>query len=188
MVAGAAVAAIALAVTKSPNGIGDGSGTATINWVPTNTESTTGNPPQPFTGTIGGLALSGVATTSPDSGSLISPPGSSTAVPKEVPIFIWKGMLDGTDFHLVVSIDQSSFGSPTKSTVGSPLFRVTGTYGSQAVVGDVPIPKSADLNSSSAPIAFGGTSGGKKVRGLIHAPTGDRTLQTAVVSYTVTDH
>jgi hypothetical protein len=186
VVAGAAAAAIALAVSKSSNGIGEGSGTGTITWVPTPAESATVLP-QPFTGTIGGLPLKGTATVSPDAEIFGSPSSPSTTIPKEIPFFIWKGSLGDTPFHLVVSIAGLSFSSLTKSPAGSLAFRITGTHGSETVTGDVPVPGSAVPNSTSAPIAFHGTVGAKKVTGLVHGPTGGSTLQTATVSYTMTN-
>jgi hypothetical protein len=186
VVAGAAAAAIALAVSKSSNGIGEGSGTGTITWVPTPAESATVLP-QPFTGTIGGLPLKGTATISPDAGIFGSPSSPSTTIPKEIPFFIWKGSLGDTPFHLVLSITGLSFSILAKPSGGSPAFRISGTYGSENVNGDVPVPGSAVPNNTPAPIAFQGAIGAKKVTGLVHGPTGGSTLQTATVSYTMTD-
>jgi hypothetical protein len=186
VVAGAAAAAIVLVVSKSSNGIGEGSGTATITWVPTRTESTDGNPPQPFTGTIGGLLLNGVATTAPTAGIFGSPSSPSRTVPKDIPLFIWKGTLGGMSFRLVISITGLNLNSLSKPSAGGAALKITGTYGSENVIGDVPVP-SADLDNNSSPIDFHGTVGARKVTGVVHAPTGDGKLQTATASYTVTE-
>lgn len=85
-----------------------GSGTATITWTPAvNNGDTTGNPPQSFTGNIGGHSLSGVATfTLPT--STTSPLVGTKVASSDVQIFRYQG----TRVSLVVSSGSAGGGQP----------------------------------------------------------------------------
>lgn len=69
--------------------------------------------------------------------------------------------------------------------VGSPLFKVTGTYGTQKVEMVVPYPSSAAQDDRSSPIGLHGTVGQRRVSGLVHGPRGTDERQTAMATFTV---
>jgi hypothetical protein len=168
-----------------------GSGTATITWIraPDNGNSSS-NPPQPFTGTIGGHAVSGVATfsgaatiTEPienGSGSEIVSGRSGIAT---IPYFHYRGTLAGKAFDLGLS-----FGIPKSGGAGLQLtdFVISGTYDGNKVSATIEPPtKTSSINQSSPPLPFHGTIGKWKVTGTIHLPSGTN-KQTATATYTLT--
>jgi hypothetical protein len=166
-----------------------GSGTATITWIqaPDNGNSSS-NPPQPFTGTIGGHAVSGVATfsgaatiTEPienGSGSEIVSGRSGVAT---IQYFHYRGTFAGKAFDLGLSI-----GIPKSGGAGLQItdFVISGTYAGDKVSATIEPPKSS-INQSSPPLAFHGTIGKWKVTGTIHLPSGTN-KQTATATYTLT--
>jgi hypothetical protein len=150
--------------------ISAGSGTATITWTAApGSENGSSNPPQPFTGTIGGHPVSGVST-------FVFP--SNPTVPdalKNAQIFRYKGSFDGKSFAL-----DGQIGGQTVNTL---VLLITGTYDGQAVHAVLAPPSNPNL--SNPPIPFHGTIGKWKVKGIIRGPTGSGQKQTATATYTV---
>jgi hypothetical protein len=150
-----AVAAVAVALgSKSASILPTGAETATIHI----TLPPTGKPS--FSGSVGGLALTGTVT-----GSGVS--SSSGGV-----LFNYKGSLGGTAYVLHVSLDTGNNGS---SLQGSPLqigtFRVTGTYGSEPVSATAVFeePSSVNARSPSVPVMVSGSFGDQFVDGTATA-------------------
>ncbi|MGD0880983.1 MAG: hypothetical protein ABSB09_05400 [Acidimicrobiales bacterium] len=142
--------------------IAAGSGTATITWTraPGSVDTST-NPPQSFTGTVGGHSLVGVATF-----TTANPSQGTTQVGH------YRGTFDGKPYALDVRVDLRDL-----------AFVVTGTYDGQAVHAVIRAPSNPDLSSSTA--SFSGTIGTWKVSGTLDIPTGTDQKQTATASYTV---
>ena len=148
-----------------------GSGTAMITWTPApNNGDTTGNPPQSFSGNIGGHPVSGVARFTLPSTS--DPLAGTTPALQNVQYFHYKVTFAVKPFALGVGISTQQV-----------AFVITGTYDGQTVKAVVGPP--AHPNLSSPPIPFHGTIGKWKVTGIIHSPTGTSQMQTATAAYTV---
>jgi hypothetical protein len=150
-----------------------GSGTATITWTSApNNGDTTGNPPQSFSGNIGGHPVSGVSTfTLPSTFNPLN--GSTPADLHNVQFFHYKGTFGGKPFALGVGISGHQ-----------DAFLITGTYDGEMVKAVVGPPASPNL--SSPPIPFHGTIGKWKVTGVIHFPSGSGQKHTATATYNVT--
>jgi hypothetical protein len=161
--------------------ISAGNGTATITWNPATGGSTSlGNPPQPFTGSINGNAVSGLATTSLSTNSpnpLLNP----SAAPSEVQMFRYRGKFAGKPFDLGMYVKV-----PIKVSTALLSFVVKGTYNGQAVYAVVTPPPSTSPNGSGSSQAdFHGTIGQWRVSGAISSPTGTSQRQTATTTFTV---
>jgi hypothetical protein len=169
--------------SKASAVISAGNGTATITWTPvTGGSSSPGNPPQPFTGSINGNAVSGVATT-PFSLNGLNPLLNPSAAPSEVQVFRYKGKFAGKSFDLGMYIKVPF----NPSLTGGSEFVVKGTYDGQAVHGVVTPPPLTSINGSSSSLAnFHGTIGQWKVSGAISSSTGTSQTQTATARFTVT--
>jgi hypothetical protein len=163
--------------SSTPNTISTGTGTATITWEPVSGSSTgVGNPPQPFTGTIDGLLLSGVATT----------PKANSAT---IEFFRWKGTFAGKPFDVGLFGTYHPVTSHSNPAAIFPSIKITGTWGSQAVNGHIVTPSAAQLKSGKGPLRFDGTVGEYKVSGSIPQPTstGDRTKRTGTATFTISE-
>jgi hypothetical protein len=147
--------------------ISAGSGTATLTWTPTLASGN--NPPQPFTGTIGGHSVSGVSTF-----VLPTNPTGPDAL-RNAQVFHYKGSFDGKSFDLGGQIGGQS--------INTVILLITGTYDGQAVHAVLSPPSNPSL--SNPPIPFHGTIGKWKVKGIIRGPTGSGQKQTATATYTV---
>ena len=173
---GAVIAGLVVAESHSSGAVSAGKGTATIGWnpVPGAGGITNGSvgPPQPFTGTINGVAVSGVSTTLLTSNSLgsVTKPLSE----KNIPIFRWKGTYGGKPFDLreILFDDGSPFG-------------VAGTYGDQSVKASISGPTMQNADDVHVPIDFQATIGEWKVSGTISGPLGGGGKQTARATFTV---
>jgi hypothetical protein len=164
--------------SSSPNTISTGSGTATITWEPVSGNSTGyGNPPQPFTGTIDGLLLSGVTTT--------PKPNSATTIE----FFRWKGTFAGEPFDVGLFATYHPATSLSNPAARFPSIKITGKWGSRAVNGHIVTPSAAQLKSGKGPYRFDGTVGEYKVSGSIPQPTGtgDRRKQTGTATFTISE-
>jgi hypothetical protein len=173
VVLAAVVIPAALVFSAASAAISSGNGTATISWTsaPDNGDSTA-NPPQSFSGSINGNALSGQATFSVPAESTIPPPGTTSTYP-ELPFFHYKGSYAGKPFVLGVSIDTHGEG-----------FVVNGIYDGQVVNAVVGPSGGSSLNSSAIP--FHGTIGSWQIVGTISFPTtGTNGKQTASATFTV---
>jgi hypothetical protein len=147
--------------------ISAGSGTATLTWAPTLASGN--NPPQPFTGTIGGHPVSGVSTF-----VLPTNPTGPDAL-RNVQVFHYKGSFDGKSFDLGGQIGGQS--------INSVVLLITGTYDGQAV--HAVLAPLSNPNLNNPPIPFHGTIGKWKVKGIIRGPTGSGQKQSATATYTV---
>jgi hypothetical protein len=164
--------------SSTPNTISTGTGTATITWEPVSGSSTGfGNPPQPFTGTIDGLRLSGVATT----------PKANSATTIE--FFRWKGTFAGKPFDVGLFATYHPATSLSNPAARFPSIKITGKWGSQAVNGHIVTPSAAQLKNGKGPLRFDGTVGEYKVSGSIPQPTGtgDRTKRTGTATFTISE-
>jgi hypothetical protein len=165
---GAVVAGLVIAESGTSSAIAAGKGTATITWIPAPGSGSTGdggaNPPQPFTGTINGIAVSGISTTTLTASGVESLGNSSIATRSKIQFFRWKGKFGGKPFDLSLSI-QVQRGTGTV-VVRFPQFKVTGTYAGEEVSAVVAPPSSASP-MTSAPIDFHGTAGDWQVSGVL---------------------
>jgi len=159
VLAAAAVVALAVASLVVALVAGGGGGRSTL---ATGSETATIHIRAPqsgapsFSGTVGGLALTGSTTTdvteSPNTGVL----GSV--------VFVYKGRLGGTPYVLHVSLE--SVGSNQELEGGPVVFAVTGTYGSQRVTANAEfVVPSAGSGSSSPTVSFDGELGRQLVQG-----------------------
>jgi hypothetical protein len=174
--------------SSTPNTISTGTGTATVTWEPVSGSSTGfGNPPQPFTGTIDGLLLSGVATT--PSASSASPLSNSGKIPSTIEFFRWKGTFAGKPFDVGFYATYHPATNLSNPVAMFSSTKITGTWGSQAVNGHIVTPTAAQLKSGKGPLRFDGTVGEYKVSGSIPQPTGtgDRTKRTGTATFTISE-
>jgi hypothetical protein len=156
-----------------------GHGTATVTWrSPGGGSSSPGNPPQPFTGTIGGHQLTGVATnplTSSSSAKLVNPSKSSG----EIEILKYVGKLAGHTYNVGLYVN-------TPLNLSSGSFEAKGTYDGLPVSAVLVGTTKGSFKAGSVQGTFHGTIGKLKVSGTISAPTGNTNRQMAKAVYTVT--
>jgi hypothetical protein len=174
IVAGGVGPAFALARTLIPTR----TGSATITWAPVPNTYTATSSPQPFMGTIEGMAASGVATMPLTAGSTATT-SPSGAFPTKLEVAEWSGTLGGRPFKLGIFADYSS---TTDST--NPTVTIVGRWGADLVKGRVDPPSAAELQSGNGPLHFSGTVGRLKVTGTVQSPTGRR-HKKSVASFTV---
>jgi hypothetical protein len=174
------------------NALHTGAGTATVSWTPTHSTTYAKPAPQPFTGTIDGLQLSGTASAPTD--AKVEKPGSGVTTGKlfdkplkSIPIQDWNGTLGGTPFSVDVTMsDTASFAGSlanktTTLTLGQISLNATGTFGSQ----DVTLSGTV-TGTGRDTISFHGTIGNLSVRGTVQMPSAATTKATAGASFTVT--
>ena len=137
-----------------------------------------GNPPQPFTGTIGGHPLIGVATTSLTSSSskeLVNPSKSSG----EIEVFKYVGRLAGLTYNVGLYLK-------TPFNLSSGSFEAKGTFDGLAVNAALIGTTTGSSTAGSVLGTFHGSIGQWKVSGTISGPTRNINRQTAKAVYTVT--
>ncbi len=192
--AGVAVVAVVavfavLAIVKN-NGIGSvptGPGTATITWH--SAGGGVNSLPQPFSGTVAGLSLSGTATGANPSNvtNTTATPGAPVTFPSHLHVATWTGTLGGTQFDLDVSLSIGRGASaPAATTPGSApgitaTFLVTGSFGTQ------PVHVTATIDPQHPDeLAFSGTVGNLNVTGTVNELQEKGTTGTATASFNVT--
>lgn len=164
---GAAVASFAPWMSEDAAAIGTGQGRATISWAPGETStSADGNPPQPFSGRIRGMRLSGVSRALPPPANFGSTSGGAKSI-LDVPFQSLEGKLGGKSFHLSVSLGAGR----SASGIALEGFKVTGKYGSESVLAFLGAPTS-EVSSGSplSPLRFSGMIGTMKVEGVVANP------------------
>ncbi len=182
-----AVVPVALSgCSLTPTSISTGSGTATITWKPVSGSSSgLGNPHQPFTGTIEGIPVSGVATMPGASGG--SSVSNSGKLPSTIELFRWEGTFGRKPFDVGLYATYHPSTNPTNPASIFPSIRITGTWGSWAVNGHIVPPTAAQLKNDTGPVRFYGTVGEYKVSGSVPEPsgTGDATQKTGTATFTI---
>lgn len=144
-------------------------------------------PPQPFSGTIGGVSVSGIsAFVLPTAAtfSQIGNPGAHTFSP-----FHYRGTLAGKPFALEVTYTYAVPPSTTVSTAVAPNslptatvhLAVDGTYGGMPV--RVAIDVGTPPGSSTAPVPFHGTIGHWHVVGTFTPGMGTSDQRSATAHY-----
>lgn len=176
---GVVVAIILLSSTSA--GISMGSGTATITWTPVTgaNPDTVGNPPQPFTGTIDGISLAGIATT-PLTSTKAKSLGSAQLSEN---IFRWKGTFGGKPFNVGIYVNYQPATATTNPASSS--LTVSGKWGNERVIGKVATPSAAELKRGNAPLHFTGTVGDLKVSGMVPPPLGGSGNPSSTATFTV---
>ena len=194
---GLAIAPVTLAGCSSiPTTISVGSGTATITWIPVSSDATGfGNPPQPFTGTIDGLPLSGVATT-PGVNSVVTPSGASNhasssnsgKIPSTIEFFRWKGTFAGKPFDVGLYATYHRSTNPI-GPASFPSVKITGRWGPLAVNGHIVPPTAEQLKTGRGPVRFYGTVGRYNVSGSVPRPSGTGTgaKKTGRATFTISE-
>jgi hypothetical protein len=166
---------LGLYVTTKASAIGLGNGTATITWrhATASINPTSGfsinPPPQPFTGTIEGVGVSGTSIFLVGAGSAPQTSGDSPFSLQR-----WTGSFDGKRFNLVVSVSIDS-------TARSASFSVSGTWGIDQVHA-VAVPTGPNGDTAH----FEGTVGKWKVGGTITQPRESGRTVTVTASFKVT--
>jgi hypothetical protein len=179
VVAGLAVAALVVALTSGSGSPSLPGGAGAVPF-----QITMAQPGSPsFSGTVGGTALTGRATTtaSPSSPSSPSSPGSDGGTLSILsPVFTYKGDLGGTPYVLHVTINApTSQSSPQDEQI---TFAVTGTYGSQPVTASAMFELSSSSETSET-VSFNGDIGTRPIRGVATATHADgRTTITGTVN------
>lgn len=182
------VAAEIVTFDEASAAISTGSGTATFTWVPpTGDAAKIVLPPRTFTGSIGGKTVTGrIAVrvfTSGHSTLIISAPPASTVVSTQ-----YKGSFGGRPFVIVQS-DRPNSTNPAYDNPPSD----EGTYDGRPVHAMLGEPSGLGLTSSvthlpgtnQKVLPFFGAIGTWQVTGVIHLPTGNAKVQTAMASYAV---
>jgi hypothetical protein len=165
----AALASVAMASCGSPS-FPTGNGTATITWRSLPNNGATKSPPQPYSGTVAGIPVSGKALPPPP-----IKPGSLTSVPTHLPLAQWTGTFEGHAFSLKLVANLSS------ANLSSFTVDADGTFGSQAVrIIAGPAPASATT------ITFHGTVGPHHVTGSVRPGVSHGTHGKATATFTVT--
>jgi hypothetical protein len=167
----AALTSVAMASCGTPS-FPSGHGTATITWrsLP-NIGDPTKRPPQPYSGTVAGIPVTGKALT-PALPTI--KPGST--IPTHLQLARWTGVFEGHTFSLNVVADFAS-----ASNLNSITFDVDGTFGSQKVSFIVgPAPATANA------ITFHGTVGHHHVTGSVRPGASHETHGKATATFTVT--
>jgi hypothetical protein len=141
-----------------------------------------GNPPQPFSGTIEGIPISGVATTPL---TTISTPGQAKS--STIKLFRWKGTLGGKPYDVGLYAEYHRSTGTSEPEGSFPGVTVSGTWGTEAVNGRIATPSAAEIKSGTGPVHFDGTIGGLKVSGTITRPTGNDTGQSGSATFTVSN-
>ena len=158
---------IAVSDSDTPTTISAGRGTAAITWTPTTNTS------QPFTGTIGGIPVSGVSTLTIQSSGPYKPLNPSRKpFLDEFPIFRWTGTFGGKPFRLNVSLKLASPAKYTPLHIEFAGFTVSGTYGADRVQGLPGPPRSVDPAKGNVQFSFNGTIGNSNVSGECIGPPG----------------
>jgi hypothetical protein len=158
--------------------IAPGHGTATVTWQPAHGGSSSpGNPPQPFTGTIGGHPLIGVATTplTPSSSEKLVNPSKSSG---EIEVFKYVGKLAGHTYSVALYLK-------TPFNLSSGSFEAKGTFDGLTVSAVLVGTTTGSSTAGSVQGTFHGSVGQWKVSGTISGPTGNTNKQTAEAVYTV---
>ena len=179
------VGGVVIVEARMSGAISTGSGTATFTWtsVSSGENSSSSNgvvqiPPQPFTGEINRLAVSGVSTTlTKNIGALLNP----STKPSTVELFQCKGSFDGKPFNIGIFVHLPGTGMPTYSIT---TVIVKGTYNGDVISGVVSSPSSGSPTGSQ-PAHFRGTIGDYKVSGVFIGPAGSGP-QKATATFTVT--
>jgi hypothetical protein len=182
VVVGGVAAGVALSRSSGPTTISTGTETATITWTPTTGPTpAVGNLPQPFSGTVDGLQVKGVATTTFSAAEADSLSGSKS---RGFQVFQWKGTMGGKPFDLGVFIQPVNTGpSGGYLALGAGEFKVVGKYGPDAVSAVVVGPIAIG-NPTTA--RFRGTVGRLHVSGAVSGPNGNSQKQVAKATFTVT--
>jgi hypothetical protein len=165
----AALTSVAMASCGSPSFPTD-HGTATITWRSLPNNGATKSPPQPYSGTVAGIPVSGRALPPPP-----IKPGSVTSIPTHLPLAQWTGTFEGHAFSVKVVANFSS------ANLSSFTVDADGTFGSQAVriiAGPAP--------ASSNTISFHGTIGHHHVTGSVRPGVSHGTHGKATATFTVT--
>ncbi len=180
IVVGGVIAGLALSKSTTPSTISVGPGTATIRWKPaTGPIDGNGNPPQPFTGSIEGIPVAGIATT-PVSAA------SSSSVPGRVVVFRWEGWFGKKPFDLDLSIAFPHGTAPSSSAPAIPSLAVSGTWGDEAVAGQITTPSVAQITRGKGALHFHGTVGDLRVSGSAFMPTGNNDQKSGTATFVVT--
>jgi hypothetical protein len=183
-------AATVVVLVTDRTGIHDGPGTATFTWTPVHQgvdATAVTAPPQPFTGDVDGVGLSGTATMVFDPTAFA---GAAEKLPTgPVPAFRYRGTLAGTAFDLTLDYHFPGVPFPTdpasaQAAVVALRITVTGSYGRSAVHATVSVP-SAGGPTAAHPATFSGTVGHWRVRGTIPEATGGPAHQTATAHFVV---
>jgi hypothetical protein len=149
-----------------------GVGTGSVRWI------SVGSGPQPFTGSVEGLTMKGVATKYKVGNALHRHP-----IPARIPLLRWRGTLGGTRFNVGLALNGTTIAHPLVGIGGTPLpvFAVTGTFGSQPVRGTL-------YESSKTPgiLTLKGSVGNLRVQGVVHQPSNLGRHHSAMATFTLT--
>ena len=179
VVAVVAVVAVAAVVLLKASGITTGSGTATISWkVPAHGVGTS---PKSLSGTVDGLTLIAKSTGVDRAAGGTAP----SATGADLPVAHWSGTLGGKKFDLDVteSIVSGSSSATSNKYLGNfkIVYRITGTYGTDAVKGTA----TADPRHAGR-LQFSGTVGSYHVKGTASEPKKSATNGKFRASFVVT--
>lgn len=175
---------VAILLSSTSAGISTGSGTATITWTPVAgaNPDTVGNPPQPFTGTIDGITLAGIATTPLTTSNGKALTGSAQLSEN---IFRWKGTFGGKPFNVGVYLHYQPATAATNPAGAFSSLTVSGKWGNERVIGRVVTPSAAELKRGNAPLHFTGTVGDLNVSGMVLPPVGGQSNPSSTATFTV---
>jgi len=160
--------------SSSPAGFPSGSGSATITWHRVATTSSLQSPPQPFSGTIAGIPVSGTSVTPVPNTN--QNPASGISIPSHLVLARWTGTFQSTHFQLTVSV-----GDLSTANLSSFTFDISGKFGSQSVHGT-----GRASSSQQSHLTFQGTVGRHHVVGSVKEPVEQSGSGTATATFTVT--
>jgi len=160
--------------SSSPAGFPSGSGVATITWHRVATTSSVQSPPQPFSGAIAGISVSGRSVTPVPKAD--QNPGGGITIPSHLVLARWTGTFQGTEFQMTVSV-----GSLSISDLSSFKVDISGKFGSQSVQGTA-----TSSSSQGGRLTFQGTVGHHHVVGSVKEPVEHSGSGTATATFTVT--
>ena len=152
----------------------EGSGTATLGWHSVQpTDATTQGPPQPYSGTVAGIPVSGISN--PVRPYRLPGPGGGVSLPSPLTLGRWTGSFQGHAFTLNVSFATSALANLNSVTVD-----IVGTLGSQAVrFTAAPTGKNPNV------VIFQGTVGRHHVTGTVQPFQATGADHKATATFTV---
>jgi hypothetical protein len=156
--------------SSSPAGFPSGSGVATITWHRVATTSSVQSPPQPFSGAIAGIPVSGKSVTPVPKAD--QNPGGGITIPSHFVLARWTGTFQGTKFQMTLSVGSLS----TSFKVD-----ISGKFGSQSVHGTATSSASQDGR-----LTFQGTVGHHHIVGSVKEPVEHSGSGTATATFRVT--
>ena len=182
LIVGALLGALTETASSATPTVPIGPGSATIHWKPVNASPGSFDQlPQPFTGIVDGISVSGVATMPLT--TFTSPTNPAVII---LELVNWEGTFRTQPFDVAVFVEYSNQATSGNPATYFPKITFFGAWGNEFVHGSVLRPSAAELRSGKGPLRFRGRVGDLTVVGKVKQPTGTRDEQTGSATFVVT--